>query len=106
MTGLVFLVLGGLAGAAWWHLLKGREKARAAAGLTCREHGLALMDDTVVLDAVRLLKRKGMPALGLQYRFDFAHQGRLHRGGSVLIAPRGRARVVIETREGQLIQEF
>jgi hypothetical protein len=106
VIGLLLLVLAGLAGAAWWYLLQGRERARIAAALTCREHGLLLMDDTVVLDSVELNRKGGLPGYGLRYRFDFAYEGKLHRGGSVLVAPRRRTTVVIATRSGQVIQEF
>jgi hypothetical protein len=47
-----------------------------------------------------------LPGYGLRYRFDFAYEGKLHRGGSVLVAPRRRTTVVIATRSGQVIQEF
>ena len=55
MTGLLILVIGGLAAIAWWRLLQGKETARLAAASACREHGLLLMDDTVVLDASQML---------------------------------------------------
>lgn len=104
MIGLILFVLIALAACAWWWLVKGREQARLAAGVVCREHGLVLMDDTVVLDSVRLRRRSSPGGIGLQYRFDFARNGILNRGGSVLIRPRHPATVVISTADGRLIE--
>lgn len=108
MTGLLLLLAGGLAGAAWWRLLKSRETARAAAAQACQDHGLLLIDDTVVLDAVQIRRVRGLPhRYGLRYRFEFANSaGQLHRGGTVLVAPRRSAMVVIDTRDGRVIEEF
>ena len=104
MTGLVILVLAGIAGITWWRLLSGKELARSAAGAVCRHHGLVLMDDTVMLDSIQLIRRDPVRAWGLKYRFDFARQGILRHGGTVLIAPGQSPTVIIETEEGQLIE--
>ena len=89
MTGLFILLFAGLAAVGWWRLMQGKEAARRAAGLTCRHHGFG--------DPVR--------AWGLRYRFEFAHRGILHSGGTVLIAPGRRPTVIIETDNGQLIEQ-
>jgi len=104
VTGLLVLVLAGLAAITWWRLLQGKEVARHAASVVCRQHGLVLMDDTVMLHDIQLRKEDPVRAWGFRYRFDFAHNGILHRGGTVLIAPGHGATVVIETGEGQLIE--
>jgi hypothetical protein len=106
MTGLLLLTLAGLASIIWWSLLKGKEQARNAASMACREHGLLLMDDTVVLNSVRLKKEGHSRAYRLQYRFEFAREGILHTGGSVLIGHGQRPTVIIKTSNGQLIQEM
>ena len=106
ITGLVILIVFGSAAVAWWRLLKGKELARHAAGATCRQHGLVLMDDTVMLDSVQLKRKDPVRAWGLKYRFDFAHQGLLRHGGIVLIAPGRRPTVIIETDNGQLIEQL
>lgn len=105
MTGLLLFVLFLLATLAWWRLLQGKETARQAAGSACREHGLLLMDDTVVLDAVQLLRNSKSRAYGLRYRFEFAREGILHKGGSVLVSSGRPTTVVIPTSSGQLIEE-
>jgi hypothetical protein len=106
MTGLLIFSLAGLAAITWWQLLKGKEKARRAASITCREYGLALMDDTVVLDSIRLRHNGHSRSYGLKYRFDFAKDGILRTGGSVLITPGHRPTVIINTSDGQLIEEI
>lgn len=104
MTGLLVLVLAALAGIGWWRLSQGKEIARHAASAVCRQHGLVLMDDTVMLHDVQLRKEDPVRAWGFRYRFEFAHNGILHRGGTVLITPGQGATVIILTDSGQLIE--
>ena len=105
MTGLLVLVIAGFAAISWWRLLKGKELARRAAAATCRQHGLVLIDDTVMLESVQLRKEDPARAWGLKYRFDFARNGILRKGGIVLIAPGRRPTVIIQTDNGQLIDQ-
>jgi hypothetical protein len=79
--------------------------ARRAAAITCKEHGLLLMDDTVMLDSIQFKREGEFRGYGLKYRFDFAKDGILRTGGSVLIAPGRRTTVIIRTRNGELIEE-
>lgn len=104
MTGLLILVTLALAAIAWWRLLQGKELARHAAAAVCRQHGLVLMDDTVMLHHVQLRKEDPVRAWGFRYHFDYAREGVLHHGGAVLVTPGHGATVVIETEAGQLIQ--
>ena len=105
MTGLLILIIAGFATITWWRLLKGKELARRAAAATCREHGLVLMDDTVILDSVQLKKEDPARAWGLRYTFNFARNGIRRTGGVVLIAPGRRPIVIIETDNGPLIEQ-
>lgn len=105
MIGLLLLSLAGLGGFAWWSLVKAKEQARYYASRVCREQGLVLMDDTVMLDTVQFNKDSEARGWRLRYGFEFAQRGVLHRGGSVLIAPGKRTTVVIATSDGKLIQE-
>ena len=105
LTGLVILIVFGSAAVAWWRLLKGKELARHAAGATCRQHGLVLMDDTVILSSIQFRREDPVNAWGLKYTFDFAFKGILHSGGIVLIAPGQRPVVVIETDNGPLLEQ-
>lgn len=104
MTGLVVLVVTALAAIAWWRLSQGKELARHAASTVCRHHGLVLMDDTVMLHDVTLRKEDPVRAWGFRYRFEFANNGVLHRGGAVLVTPGLGATVIIQTENGQLIE--
>lgn len=104
MTGLLILVIVGFGSITWWRLLKGKELARQAAASSCREHGLVLIDDTVMLESVQLRKEDPARAWGLKYRFNFARNGILRTGGIVLIAPGRRPVVIIETDNGPLIE--
>lgn len=105
ITGLFVLIAFGLAVITWWRLLKGKEIARAAAGKTCKQHGLVLIDDTVMLDSIQLRKEDPVNAWGLKYRFDFAYKGIRHHGGTVILAPGHRPVTVIETDSGPLIEQ-
>jgi len=102
--GLVLFTVSGLALVAWWRLLKGKEVARKAAAVACRQHGLVLMDDTVMLESVQLRREDPVNAWGFRYRFDFARGGILHHGGIVLIGPGQRPVVVIDSGSGPLIE--
>ena len=106
MTGLLLLIFGGLAAIAWWRLVQGKELARTVASVACRQHGLVLMDDTVMLLDVQLRKKDPVRAWGLRYRFDFARDGILHHGGTVIITPGMGAAVIIPTEQGQLIERL
>ena len=105
MTGILILLVAGFAAITWWRLLKGKELARRAATVTCQEHGLVLIDDTVMLESIQLKKEDPARAWGLKYRFEFARNGILRKGGTVLIAPGRRPIVIIQTDNGQLIDQ-
>jgi len=105
VTGLLILLIAGFAAISWWRLLKGKEQARQAASVTCREHGLVLIDDTVMLESIQLKKEDPARAWGFKYRFEFARNGILRKGGIVLIAPGRRPTVIIQTDNGQLIDQ-
>ena len=59
-----------------------------------------------MLDSIRLNRQGQSRAYGLKYRFEFAQDGILRKGGSVLITPGHRTTVIIETSDGQLIEEI
>ena len=105
MTGLLVLLIVGFGAISWWRLLKGKELARQAAGSTCREHGLVLIDDTVMLESIQLKKEDPARAWGFKYRFEFARNGIPRQGGTVLIAPGRRPIVIIQLDNGQLIDQ-
>ena len=106
MTGLLVLVILAAAAIAWWRLMQGKELARRAASAVCRQHGLVLMDDTVMLHHVQLRIEDPVRAWGFRYHFDYARDGVLHHGGAVLVTPGRGATVVIQTAAGQLIERL
>ncbi|HET6563968.1 MAG TPA: DUF3301 domain-containing protein [Xanthomonadales bacterium] len=106
MIGLILLILAGAIGMCWWQLLHGRERARSVAAAACREHGLVLMDDTVVFDTVSFRPAGPNRLFALVYRFEFAYQGVLHQGGKVLVSPGIATTVLITTANGDLIEEY
>jgi hypothetical protein len=106
MIGLVLMILGGVVAMSWWQLLQGKERARAVASAACREHDLVLMDDTVVFNSVSFRPGGDKRLFALEYRFEFAFQGVLHRGGKVWVSPGFSATVLITTDKGDLIEEY
>ena len=72
---ILILSSSGFAAISWWRLLKGKELARQAAAASCREHGLVLIDDTVMLESIQFRKEDPARAWGLKYRFEFARNG-------------------------------
>lgn len=106
MSGLLLFVLCMLAALSWWRLLKGKELARQAATKACKEHGLSLMDDTVVLDAIQLTGDERSKSYGLRYRFEFVYEGVLRKGGRVLVFPGRPTTVIFPTSAGQVIEEI
>ncbi len=106
MIGLILLILAGAIGLSWWQLVQGRERARSVATIACREHGLVLMDDTVVFETVSYRPAGKRRLFALVYRFDFAYQGILQLGGKVLVSPGHPSTVLITTEKGDLIQEY
>jgi hypothetical protein len=106
MLGLVLLIIAGVAALSWWQLVHGRERARAVAARACREHGLVLMDDTVVFETVSYRPANHKRLFALVYGFEFAYQGILHRGGKVWVMPGFATTVLISTDHGDLIEEY
>ena len=106
VTGLVILIVAGTIAVSWWRLLKGKELARSAASVSCKQHGLVLMDDTVMLESVQFKREDPVNAWGLKYSFDYARSGIPYSGSVVLIAPGVRPVVVIATDDGPLIDQL
>jgi hypothetical protein len=106
LTGLILLMLAAVIAVCWWQLLHGRERARKVAAMACREHGLVLMDDTVVFETISYRPTGEKRWFALVYRFEFAYQGLLHQGGKVLVSPGYPTTVLITTAKGDLIEEY
>jgi len=76
MKELTALALLAAMGAWWWTAMRVREHAIVAARRACRSMGVQFLDDSVVLDRIRL-RRDGRGTLRLwrQYRFEFTQSG-------------------------------
>ena len=91
---------------AWWELMKGRQKARKAAGQVCGNHGLQLLDDTVSLGSVTWNRDKSRSRIQVNYGFEFAINGARRRGGVVTIGFPASLSVTLDLEEGRLIENL
>lgn len=91
---------------AWWQLMQGRQKARAAAGHVCSNHGLQLLDDTVSLSSVTWNRDDSKPRIQVNYSFEFATNGAKRRRGVASISMASGLTITLEMEEGRLIERF
>ena len=62
--------------ALWWvAVLQAKETARLLAARLCRDAGVQLLDQTVALRAVRLVRTHGGASLRWRYGFEFSADG-------------------------------
>jgi hypothetical protein len=82
---LLLLILAGAY--AWQNALRARERARALCFDLCTQANVQLLDQTVALQRMRLIRVAQGVRLRRDYRFDFSVDGRdRHRGTLSLIA--------------------
>ena len=88
MFGPMLLLLLILAGAyAWQNALRARERARELGSDLCMQANVQLLDQTVALQRMRLIRGPHGLRLRRDYRFDFSIDGRdRHRGSLSLVA--------------------
>ena len=88
MFGPMLLLLLILAGAyAWQNALRARERARELGSDLCMQANVQLLDQTVALQRMRLIRGPHGLRLRRDYRFDFSVDGRdRHRGSLSLVA--------------------
>lgn len=73
-------------GAFWLTSLKVREAAVRAARAACESEGLLLLDDTVAIRAIRLVRNEeGHVRLQRAYDFEYSDTGDNRRRGSVVM---------------------
>jgi hypothetical protein len=104
MSQLLMILLAVAAIGAWWHLMQGRQRARAAAGSVCANNGVQLLDDTVSLSSVTWERSGRRSHVILRYGFEFTTNGARRRRGSVQITSRNAMNVTLELDDGRLIQ--
>ena len=82
---LLLLILAGVY--AWQNALRAREQARAMCFDLCTQANVQLLDQTVALQRMRLIRVAPGLRLRRDYRFDFSVDGRdRHRGTLSLVA--------------------
>ncbi len=90
LTNLLLLILAGVTAVYWWQsgLFKGRARELAAAH--CRQLGLQLLDQSMVITAIRpILGRGGRIEFRRTYQFEFSSTGdRRYHGQLVMQAMR------------------
>ena len=86
LTNLLLLILAGVIAVYWWQsgLFKGRARELAAAH--CRQLGLQLLDQSMVITAIRPMRgRGGRIEFRRTYQFEFASTGdRRYQGQLVM----------------------
>ncbi len=73
-------------GLVWYAAMRARERAIAHAQRLCAAHGAQMLDQSVMLHAVRPLLRGGKPRLLRSYRFDLSYAGNDRHRASLTLA--------------------
>ncbi len=91
----LFALVGGFA--LWFDGLRARDLALTVARQQTARLGLQLLDDTVALQRVRVVRTaSGWLALARRFRFEFTETGDNRREGLVLLGPDAPPHVEIE----------
>ncbi|MGH8117565.1 MAG: DUF3301 domain-containing protein [Rhodanobacteraceae bacterium] len=69
--------------ACWYHVLRLRERMTGHARRLCERHGLQLLDDSVALHRLRIVRRRGALCVLREYRFDVSTGGHDRRTARV-----------------------
>lgn len=72
---LVILLLLATGVGVWAHHSKLSALARRYAQAFLEEQGLQLLDQSIILESVRLSRYRGMPCLRRKFRFEFSRRG-------------------------------
>ena len=81
------IVVAGALFALWHWSMTGRDRALAALQRLAREHDLQVLDESLVLRALRLERSAGGRRQWLRvYRFDFTPDGRSRQHGDLALA--------------------
>ncbi len=93
--------------ALWLDGLRARDLALTVARQQTARLGLQLLDDTVALQRVRLVRTaSGWLALARRFRFEFTETGDNRREGVVILAPDTAPHVEIEAYTDNTPQPF
>jgi len=102
LSDLVFLVLLlGVIGL-WLKLSRGREQAAEEARQQCRQHGLQLLDESVGLRGVKLLRQHGQLLLERCYTFEVSIDGNDREPGKLWLIGRTLSGISLPTIQSHL----
>jgi hypothetical protein len=105
MEELLFMVILGLLAWYWIGGVQAKELAVAVARRNCERHGVQLLDQTVVMEKVRLRRdQRGRLLPCRYYHFEFSLEGEERRSGGVVIHA-GRASGLYLDLEGYSLYE-
>lgn len=97
----LLLAFGGVVVGWLWHdSMRARERATAACRRACRGLNAQLLDETVALDRLRLVRDRGRLTVDRRYRFEFSMQGDDRRAGWIRLAGRHVVALQMEHAEG------
>lgn len=82
-TTLILMLLAGAAVALWFDALAARELAGSCARRLCRDAGVQLLDQTVVLRRLGLARKDGRLCLRRSYAFEVSFDGTDRHAGSI-----------------------
>jgi hypothetical protein len=82
---VILLALAGAAFLLWQKHVDAREVARVFASRLCQEHGVQLLDQTVVFRGMRLAGRSAGLGIARSFSFDFSRDGVDRRRGIVTL---------------------
>lgn len=85
MGGLTVLLLAALAAVWWWRSLKRRELAHVLARRACERAQVQLLDATVALRRLRLVRHRGRLRPAFDYGFEFSGDGQQRRNGQLTL---------------------
>ena len=100
---LTLLIMAALVGAYWWQSGVYKGRARHFAVAHCREHGLQLLDQSMVIVGFWPVRDRGRLSFRRRYQFEFSsvgdrrYQGKLELVGMRLIAIEREAYKLPET---------
>lgn len=102
LSDLIFLVLLlGVIGL-WLKLSRGREQAAEEARVQCRQHGLQLLDESVGLRGVRVLRQHGQLLLERCYGFEVSIDGNDREPGKLWLIGRTLSGISLPTIQSHL----
>jgi hypothetical protein len=100
MSTMLLLLFLGLIVWFWLDSLRARESAYKVSSLACREYGVQLLDDTVVLEKLTLRRaHSGFLQTERIYRFEFTETGSSRQLGRLIMLGRHVEVMCMENRD-------